>query len=121
MPKVQDHTHKLKRHTYPNGTKVYFCILDCTFKVEAAFALGKVVLCNICNEPFPMNEYSIKLAKPHCSACGKMKVQDGDGKAKFINKGRPIQAIADLGKSAISSMKERMSGRVVEMVKDEDI
>jgi len=121
MPKVQEHTHKLKRHIYPNGTKVYFCILDCTFKVEAAFALGKVVLCNICNEPFPMNEYSIKLAKPHCNACGKMKIKDPDGKARFINKGRPTQAIADLGKSAISSMKDRMAGRVVAMEKDEDI
>lgn len=121
MPKVQEHTHKLKRHTYPNGTRVYFCINDCTFKVEAAFALGKIVLCNICNQPFVMNEYSIKLARPHCNNCGKMKVSDPDGKARFVSKGRSAQAIADLGKQAVGSMRERMSGKVVAIEKDEDI
>lgn len=116
----KEHIHKFKRHTYPNGTKVYFCTMDCTFKIEAAFALGKVCLCNICDEPFKMNEYSVKLAKPHCNSCGKIKVQDADGKTKFISKNRPAQAIADMGKAAVGSMKDRMS-KVITLEKDEDI
>lgn len=122
MPKVEDHIHKLKRHKYTNGSKVYFCINNCTFKVDVPFALGLIVLCNICDEPFTMNEYSIKLAKPHCNKCGKMKVADPDGKARFVPKGRANQAIADLGTSAVSSLKDRMSKVVtMEPTIDEDI
>ncbi len=117
---IKDHIHKLKRHTYNNGTKVYFCVNDCNFKVEVALALGKIVLCNICGKDFKMNEYSIKLAKPHCTNCGKVKIKDADGNAKFISKGRPIAAIADLGQQAVSSLKDRMS-KVVTLESDEDI
>lgn len=120
MSKVRDHNHKLKRTTYASGTKVYFCIDDCSYKIEVAFALGKVVICNICEEPFSMNEYSIKLAKPHCNACGKMQVRDSEGKRKFVSKARPIQALADLGKTATESLKSRM-GKVVAMARDEEI
>lgn len=117
---TEKHVHKLRRHKYPNGTKVFFCTLDCNFKIESALALGKIVLCNICGEPFSMNEYSCKLAKPHCNSCGKMKITDGDGNAKFINKGRPQAALADLATNSVTSLKERL-GRVVTMEKDEDI
>lgn len=125
MPKVEprNHIHKLRRHTYANKTKVYFCINNCTFKVEVPFALGLIVLCNTCGEPFTMNEYSIKLAKPHCNKCGKMKV-NVDGVNKFVPKGRAHQAIAELGESAATSLKERLS-KVVALeeppVIDEDI
>lgn len=120
MAKVQDHIHKFKRTSYSTGTKVYFCIDNCSYKIEVAFALGKVVRCNICDEDFAMNEYSIKLAKPHCNNCGKMQVRDAEGKRKFVAKGRTNQAIADLAKSSISDLKSRM-GKVVAMAKDEDI
>lgn len=117
---TKEHLHKLKRHVYPNGTKVYFCTNNCNFKVDVAFALGKEVLCNICDTPFTMNEYSIKLAKPHCANCGKMKVKDGEGKSRFISKGRPIPAIAELGKSSVNELRQRL-GSVTIMEKDEDI
>lgn len=120
MAKIQEHIHKLRRHTYTNGTKVYFCTLDCSFKVEAPFALGKKTICNICGDTFLMNEYSVKLAKPHCNSCGKFKVIDDDGKARFVDKSRPTQAIAELGKNAVASLKDRM-GKVVAIEKDEDI
>lgn len=115
-----EHIHKLRRHKYPNGTKVYFCTLDCNYKIEAALALGKRVLCNICGDEFIMNEYSIKLAKPHCTQCGKMKIQDAEGKNRFVSKGRPQAALADLASNSVQSLKERL-GRVVTMEKDEDI
>lgn len=66
-----------------------------------------------------MNEYSIKLAKPHCSGCGKMQITE-NGKKKYVSKGRPIESVASLGKTAVSSLKERL-GSVVTMEKDEDI
>src|SRR4030095_10636533 len=115
-----EHIHKLKRHVYSNGTKVYFCTNNCSFKVDVALALGKEVLCNICNEPFFMNEYSIKLAKPHCGNCGKTKIKDAEGKNRFISNNRPTQAIAEMGQNAVSSLKQRL-GSVTVMEKDEDI
>lgn len=121
MSKVKDHNHRLKRTTYASGTKVYFCTNDCSYKIEVAFALGKVVECPICSEPFAMNEYSIKLAKPHCNNCGKMQVKDETGKRKFIPKGRKVEAFADLAKTSVDSLKQRLSGQVVTMPKDEDI
>ena len=114
------HIHKLKRHSYPNGTKVYFCVNDCNYKVEVPLALGKTALCWICGEPFVMNEYSIKLAKPHCGKCGKIQIKDSEGNRRFISKNRPQEAIADMGHSAVQSLKERL-GQVVTMEKDEDI
>lgn len=116
----QEHVHKLRRHQYPNGTKVYFCTLDCSYKIEAAFALGKKTICNICGDEFIMNEYSARLAKPHCIACGKMKVTDSQGKSKFVSKGRPTAALAEMANDSVSSLRERL-GKVVTMVKDEDI
>lgn len=119
--KVRDHTHTLKRTTYASsGTKIYFCIDDCSYKIEVAFALGKIVNCPICGNDFKMNEYSIKLAKPHCNSCGKMQIKDADGKRRFIAKGRPQQAIADIAKNSISDLTARL-GRVVAMAKDEEI
>ncbi len=118
--RTKDHFHKFRRHTYKNKTQVYFCVNDCDYKVDVGMALGKKSLCNICGNEFIMNEYTIKLARPHCTACGKVKVTDLDGKDRFVNKARPTAAIAEMGKTAVSSLKERMS-RVVTMEKDEDI
>lgn len=120
MAKVREHLHKLKRIAYSTGTKVYFCIDDCSYKVEVPFALGKLVRCNVCDEPFQMNENSIRLARPHCNGCGKMQVKGPDGKRKLIDKSRPIQAIAELGKSAVSDLRTRMN-RAVIVAKEEDL
>jgi len=59
---------------------------DCNFKIDAALALGKRALCNICNTEFIMTEYSIKLVRPHCPDCGKVKVKDADGRNRYIKK-----------------------------------
>lgn len=87
MAKHQSHIHKLKRHRYPSGNAVFFCILpDCQFKIDVPLALGKRAICNICGEEFIMNEYTIKLAKPHCQDCGKVKVRDIDGNNRYVKK-----------------------------------
>jgi len=118
---VTDHVHKLRRHAYKNGTKVYFCCLpDCNYKVDVGLAIGKRSLCNICGSEFLMNEYSIKLSKPHCSSCGKIRVKDDNGKVKFVNKGRLEVIAGELASSPVTSLRERL-GAVVTMEKDEDI
>lgn len=121
MSRVKDHIHRLKRTTYSSGTKVYFCTNDCSYKIEVAFALGKVVECPSCYQPFQMNEYSIKLAKPHCNNCGKIQKKDPEtGKRKFVAKGRQLEALKDLAASNTNSLKDRLS-KIVVMEKDEDL
>lgn len=117
--KDKEHVHKLKRHKYPGGTAIFFCILDCNFKIDAPFALGKQSICHLCGNEFTMTEASIRLTRPHCQNCGKFKVVDENGNAKFIQKSRQPQAIADMGKQAVGSLKDRL-GKVV-AVQDEDI
>jgi ribosomal protein S27AE len=87
MPRQPSHTHKLKRHKYPTGNAVYFCTLpDCHYKIDAPLALGKRTLCNICGNEFIMNEYTVKLTRPHCPNCGKVKVKDAEGKDRYVKK-----------------------------------
>jgi hypothetical protein len=68
------HTHKFKRLRYKSGNEIFFCVLpDCSQKINPALALGKRSICWRCGEPFIMNEYSLRLSKPHCEACHKPK------------------------------------------------
>jgi len=51
---------------------MFFCTLpDCDYKVAVKLALGKRCICNRCDKPFILNEYSIRLVKPHCDECHK--------------------------------------------------
>ena len=75
----EQHTHKLKRHRHKSGNVVYFCCLpDCSYKINPSLALGKRSLCWRCDEPFIMNDYSLRLAKPHCPNCHKSKENKSD-------------------------------------------
>lgn len=67
--KKQRHFHILKRHTFKNGERIYFCTNNCDYKVSVKLALGKDTLCNICGKLFRMNEYSLRLARPRCQEC----------------------------------------------------
>lgn len=70
----QKHIHKVKRLNLSTGNKIYFCVLpDCPWKIKVALSLGKQVICWRCGEPFYLNEYSIRLAKPHCEGCHQSK------------------------------------------------
>ena len=66
---IQKHVHKLRRHEYKNNEQIYFCVLDCDYKIKVELALGKTTLCNKCNKPFILNPYALRLAKPICSSC----------------------------------------------------
>lgn len=73
MATVQKHIHKIKKHTYRSGNETYFCVDDCSYKVTPALSLGKTVVCWRCNESFKMDDYSLRLVKPHCTSCHKSK------------------------------------------------
>jgi hypothetical protein len=70
----EKHVHKFKRLIYKSGNVTFFCTLpDCSHKINPALALGKRSLCWRCGEEFILDEYALRLAKPHCSACHKPK------------------------------------------------
>lgn len=109
MAKRQIHVHKLKRHKYPTGNAVYFCILpDCHFKIEVALALGKRTLCNTCGEEFIINEYTLKLARPHCDGCGKVKVKDSSGEVRYVKK-VANKILAGVAENTTDSLRNRLN------------
>jgi len=121
MAKVSKHVHRLKKHKYvKTGNAVYFCTLpDCHFKIEAELALGKRVLCNLCNNEFIMNEYTVKLVKPHCENCSKRKVDGADGKKHFI---RPnaLPILSSVAEKNTGDLRSRLNSATSTVI-DEDI
>jgi hypothetical protein len=105
---VGKHIHKLKKHKYKSSNAVFFCILDCSYKIEVPFALGKEVLCYLCNKPFTMNELSLKLNMPHCNNCGKREVRDANGKKHYVRKVN-TQVLSNVAEDNNSSLRERLS------------
>lgn len=74
---LQKHIHKVKRQRFKSGNHMYFCTLpDCYWKINPALFLGKTTICWRCGEEFNMNEYSLRLARPHCEKCHKTKSED---------------------------------------------
>src|SRR5215831_7437891 len=72
--KILSHAHKFKRAKFSNGETIYFCVSEtCEFRCRVELALGKPAVCWRCGEKFLMNEYSIRLMKPHCNNCTKGK------------------------------------------------
>lgn len=89
--KTASHVHMLKKHKYKTGVEIFFCTLNCNYKVEAPLALGKECACNICGEAFFIDALSIKLIRPHCINCGKKIVIDADGKKSFVRKEKKVK------------------------------
>lgn len=85
MPPNKDkHIHKFQRKRYKNGTAAYICTQpDCYFKVLCEITIGKENICNRCGKPFLMNQYSIRLAKPHCPDCHESKLEQ----KRFVSPG----------------------------------
>jgi hypothetical protein len=85
--KSKHSVHKLKRKIYKTGVRVYFCTRpDCHYKIECDMALGKVAMCNLCGNEFEMTMKSIRLDRPHCPDCSKVKVKGQDGKSYYVRK-----------------------------------
>lgn len=74
-----NHVCKFKRLRYKSGNEVFFCTMpDCQKKMNPALCLGKRSICWRCGEEFILNEYSLRLAKPHCENCHKPKNQKNE-------------------------------------------
>jgi hypothetical protein len=106
------HVHKLKRLKYKSGNIIFFCSLpDCTFKTNIALALGKRSLCWRCGKDFIMSEYSLRLAKPHCDACHKPKLEQLDTGRNILMdiSNFPENRILKQGEIPPLSLAERLS------------
>ena len=95
---------------YKTGNKVFFCSLDCTFKISVQLALGKRSICWRCGESFIMTEYSLRLVKPHCPQCHQSK-----DKKEIIEPNNDMSAARDMVQSIIEhsipnlSLADRLS------------
>ncbi len=106
---IQKHIHKLRKHKYKTGIAVYFCTLpDCNYKIEVPFSLGKESICNICGEPFIMNEYTLRLITPHCQNCGRREVKDSDGKRRYVRRVN-TKILATIAQDEVEGLKERLA------------
>ena len=110
MPaKMEKHIHKLKRVRFKSGNSFYFCALpDCSFKVNPALALGKRSICWRCGESFIINEYALRLAKPHCDKCHMPKHYDD---------GLPPATTEQLNKEEAKATSS-LSDRLTNIIKD---
>jgi transcription initiation factor IIE alpha subunit len=106
------HTHKLRRKNYKTtGTAVFYCIDNCDYKIGVEFALGKLTRCNICNNTFAMNEYSIRAAKPRCMDCVKRKTLSSleVTDANNLDGIRTVNRIlANTAEDRVTSLKEQL-------------
>jgi formylmethanofuran dehydrogenase subunit E len=69
-----NHVHKYVRvKKSAKATKTFFkcAIPACVHKVEKAFAIGRLSICNRCGNEFILDTRALDLAKPHCSDCTK--------------------------------------------------
>lgn len=115
----EKHIHKLKRHTYKSGNQIYFCVLDCGYKISPALAVGKKSICNRCGLEFTMTEYSVRLAKPHCEACHKPKNgSDIDMQEQIADMATVIQA--PIIQPAVISLRDRLAALRPQKPIDED-
>lgn len=125
---VQKHVHKLKRIKFKSGNASFFCVLpDCTFKVNPALALGKRSECWRCGEEFLLNEYSIRLAKPHCEKChhpknGKDKEESHTDNVLQAHKDSTLSGHGTVPMSESSSLADRLTSVIHDaQTGDEDI
>ena len=94
--------------------EIYFCTLpDCSFKNEVHFLLGKETLCNICGQPFLMNERTLRLLRPHCVNCGRKAVKGPDGRKHYVQQVN-VSLLNEMAADETASLKDRLA-KVVSM------
>lgn len=106
MTVKSSHIHKFKRLKYKSGNTIYFCALpDCNMKMAIALALGKRCICWRCGESFILDEYAIRLAKPHCQSCHQPKVGHEIREAMNTGdfSGQPLIDLREAPNSAVAS------------------
>lgn len=110
MTEKQKHIHKFKRLKYKSGNEIFFCALpDCNKKSNPALLLGKRSICWRCGSEFIMNDYALRLAKPHCEGCHKPKKEE-------LNTDREV--LVDIPTEL--SLSERLSQTIQQAGKQEE-
>lgn len=105
------HIHKLKRHRFKTGSSILYCTgANCSYKVAPQLALGKLTLCWRCDKPFTLDDYTMRLAKPHCRNCQKKK------SGGLIEKIEPEMASA-----TVNDLRSRLSSVVSLEKEDEEL
>jgi hypothetical protein len=66
-----------------------------------------------------MTEYTVKLAKPHCNNCSKIKVASADGKKRYVRKDS-LPIMASLAADSASDLRSRLDN-ITSPNQDEDI
>lgn len=124
----KNHIHKFKRQIYKNtGTKFFFCVNDCDYKVATELSLGKTSICWRCDKPFKMNLVSIRLAKPHCPDCHRRKgeaksnANTSTGSLSSTNS-EPIidELLSTASESSIEDLRNRLSVAVGSPKEDDE-
>lgn len=119
MTEKKKHTCKFKRLRYKSGNVTLFCTdPDCNKKINPALAVGKRCICWRCGEEFILNEYSIRLSKPHCVNCHK-----GKDSSNFSEETTDLSHLKSDMKNLIeptTSLSERLSNTIREASKQED-
>lgn len=119
MKRQQSHLHRLRKHKYSTGTSVYFCTLpDCHYKIEVPLALGKRTMCNICGIEFIMNEYTLRLIKPHCADCGKVRVKDAEGRNRYVKK-VTSRVLANVATDTSQDLRSRLDSTTNAILEDD--
>lgn len=118
--KILNHTHKLKRVKYTNDETLFFCTLGaCEYKINTKLALGKPCACWRCGKEFNLNEISIRLTKPHCIACTKVK---GTGEKRNERAVSPLVSPAeDLRARLLSSIPQTLANETATIEADDDL
>lgn len=127
MKEPEKHIHKLKRLVHKSGNVVFFCVLDCSYKISSALALGKSCICWRCGEKFLMNEYSLRLAKPHCENCHKPKksilpgsVDDSDPEGGFKTSEERVELDKIVELTAIEKLQQTLNRKLNQTLQPED-
>lgn len=114
------HVHKFKRHRYKSGTEVFFCALpDCSIKMSIPLSLGKRTICWRCGNDFIMNDYSIRLAKPHCDECHKPKKMIGS-EEKYVSSEHAVTIIPIEAMSLAERLQQTIN-QAKPTIEDEEI
>ena len=105
---IEKHIHKLKKIRYKTtGAAVLFCALpDCSYKINPILALGKRSICWRCGNSFILNEYALRLAKPHCESCHRSK--NGEGKPETVTEAHAAEMLSGVSDTPLT-LAERLS------------
>lgn len=66
-----------------------------------------------------MTDYTVKLAKPHCEKCSKIKVSASDGKKHYVRRDS-LPVMASLANDSTNDLRSRLDNAISPTL-DEDI